>query len=35
MALHELEERAKCSECGHRGASIMLSEINFYGERDD
>jgi phage-related protein len=29
MALHKLEERAKCSECGHRGATVMPCEINF------
>jgi hypothetical protein len=29
MALHKVEERAKCSECGHRGATVMPCEINF------
>lgn len=29
MALEKLEERAKCRECGHRGATIMPCEVNF------
>tara|TARA_Y100001933_G_scaffold233277_1_gene252481 strand:+ start:155 stop:466 length:312 start_codon:yes stop_codon:yes gene_type:complete len=29
MALHKLEERAKWSECGHRGATVMPCEITF------
>ena len=29
MALDKLEERAKCSECGHRGATVMPCGITF------
>lgn len=29
MALEKLEERAKCRECGHRGAVVMPCEVNF------
>lgn len=29
MALETLEERAKCRECGHRGATVMPCEVNF------
>ena len=29
MALARLEERAKCRECGHRGATVMPCEVNF------
>ena len=29
MSLAVLEARAKCRECGHRGATAMPCEINF------
>lgn len=29
MALEKLEERAKCQECGHRGATITPYDVNF------
>ena len=29
QSIAKLEERAKCQECGHRGASITACEINF------
>ena len=29
MAIAKLEERAKCKECGHRGATITACEISF------
>lgn len=29
MSIAKLEDRAKCRECGHRGATIMPCEINF------
>ena len=29
LALERLEERAKCRECGHRGAVVMPCEVNF------
>ena len=29
LALRRLEERAKCRECGHRGATILPCEVNF------
>jgi len=28
LALETLEERAKCRECGHRGAVVMPCEVN-------
>lgn len=29
MSLLKLEERARCRECGHRGATVIPCEINF------
>ena len=29
QSIEKLEERVKCQECGHRGASITACEINF------
>ena len=29
MSLGRLEDRAKCRECGHRGATVMPCEIGF------
>ena len=29
MKLSSLEERARCSECGHRGAMVRPCEVNF------
>ena len=29
MALEALEDRARCKQCGHRGATVMPCEINF------
>lgn len=33
MALEKLEERSKCIECGHRGATVMTCAVNFSGSR--
>ena len=29
QSIEKLEQRAKCQECGHRGATITACEINF------
>lgn len=29
MSIAKLEERAKCRECGHKGATITACEVNF------
>ena len=29
LSIASLEERAKCRECGHRGAMVMPGEVNF------
>ena len=29
MSIARLEERAKCRECGHRGATITACEVSF------
>ena len=29
MSIERLENRARCRECGHRGATVTACEINF------
>ncbi len=29
LSIAKLEDRAKCRECGHRGAAITACEVNF------
>ncbi|AXK43975.1 hypothetical protein [Erythrobacter aureus] len=29
LSIERIEDRAKCRECGHRGAAVTACEINF------